>query len=226
MITANNLTPPVSTQPTAFESSAAAFGGAGDLYRSLGVEGSLSNINAYLNPYYEQVLNSAMGRLDTQKTAALNDIGDQALRSGAFGGSRHGVAEALTRSEFGRLATETDANLRAQGFDRAASMAQADKVASAAGLTQLGQDYFGVGNTIMGSQQQQGTMQQQLLQAILTGGAQGFEEYMQSPYKMIDLFNAIMASDPRRNSMQTTQQSSPGLFDFLSMGLQAWGGAG
>lgn len=220
MITANNLTPP----QNAFDQAAGAYGGANDIYTTMGVSGSLGNINSYLNPYYDQVLNSALGRLGTQENMAINSIGDSAIRSGAFGGSRHGVAEGITRSEFGKTAAELEADIRSRGFTEAAGMAMADKANAAAGLTQLGDRYFGAGNTVMDNQMQQGTFQQQLLQSILSGADSEFQDYLQNPMQMIDLFSSILSADARRGNAQTTQKKTPGLLDFLSLGLQAWGG--
>lgn len=213
--------------PTAYDNSASLLGKAGDIYSTLGVEGGLTNINSYLNPYYDQVLNSALGRMQTNYQNQNNAIGDQAISAGAFGGSRHGVMEGILAGEYNKNVGELTANTMNTGWNNAAQLAMTDaqiKGNAANAMTQLGGQYFDIGRTISGDQMNNGTMQQQLLQAILSGGNEGFQEYMQNPYKMIDLFQSIMSNDPRRQQGQTKAQSTPGLFDYLALGAQAMGG--
>jgi hypothetical protein len=214
--------------PTAFDTSASHLSKAGDIYSTLGVEGGLSNINQYLNPYYDQVLNSALGRMQTNFNQQRGQVGDQAIAAGAFGGSRHGVMEGVLAGEYNKNVGDLTARTMADGFNTATGLAMQDaglKMNAGSALTQLGGNYFDIGRTIQGDQMQQGTMQQQLLQTILSGGDAAFQDYLSNPYKMIDLFQSIMAADPRRAQMQATTQSTPGLYDYLSLGAQAMGGA-
>lgn len=224
MITANDTITPQTADP--HSTAAGMLGTAGDIYKTMGAEGSLTNINSYLNPYYDQVINAALGRLGTQEQMALNQIGDSAIAAGAFGGSRHGIVEGVTRGEFGKAAGELAGNLGMQSFESAADRAFRDQVTSAQGLTGLGGQYYNIGNDIIDRQMNQGTLQQQLMQAILGSADNTFQGLLQNPYQMIDLFNAVLASDPRRANVQGTTQSRPGLLDIASAGLQAWAGAG
>jgi len=212
-----------------YENAASNFQQAGDIWSSLGADGALQNVNDYINPYYNQVLDAAIGRMDRTYQQTNNQIGDQAQMAGAFGGSRHGVMEGVLAGEHamnvGDLTARTAAD--AYNFGTNAAFNDANLMNSAAGnLTQLGQTQYGIGNDIADRQMQQGTMQQQLLQSILSGSDAAFQGSMNTPFQLIDMFNAIVSSDPRANSAQVTQRSKPGLFDFLSLGLQAAGSAG
>lgn len=84
------------------------------------------DIGAYMSPYTSQVEDFALHRLDEQRQRGLNTIGDRAATSGAFGGSRHGVAEGVLNSEAARDAGALSAGLRDQAFTRGADMMQAD----------------------------------------------------------------------------------------------------
>lgn len=214
-------------QKTPYEMAAELFGGAKQNYSDLSSSGVMTNINDYVNPYYDQVLDSVLGRMGTAHNQQLDQIGDSATSAGAFGGSRHGVAEGVATGEYNRNVGDVSSQLKQQAFDKATQLSLSDianKHATTQGMTQLGGQYYNVGNDLTDRQMQQGSMQQQLLQAILGGASGEFDEMMQHPYQIIDMFSALLGSDPRQNQQQQTQQSTPGLFDYLSLGAQAVSG--
>lgn len=85
------------------------------------------DINAYMNPYVENVEKAALGRLEGATRQAVNRIGDQAVSARAFGGSRQGIAEGVALGEGARSAGELSAGLRSQAFQQAAALQQADQ---------------------------------------------------------------------------------------------------
>lgn len=85
-----------------------------------------ANIDRYMNPYIQNVERQAMSRLDDQRLLSQSANADQAAASGAFGGSRHGIREALTDAETSRSMGELSANLRNQGFNTASGLAMQD----------------------------------------------------------------------------------------------------
>lgn len=85
------------------------------------------DINAYMNPFTQQVENAALQRLEGATKMGLNRIGDQARSAGAFGGSRQGIAEGTALGEAARSAGELSANLRSQAFNTGAQLMQADQ---------------------------------------------------------------------------------------------------
>lgn len=182
--------------------------------------GSLQNINDYMNPYYSQVLDSVLGRMETSKQQGLDQIGDQAGQASAFGGARHGLQEGTFRGEHSLAVGDVSGNLLMNQFDNAADRVYRDQVTGAQGSAQLGNQYYGIGSDIADRQTGAGNQQQQLMQAILSGGAGQFEQLMQNPYQMIDMLQALFSSDAARGQGTNTQQSTPGLFDYLSLGSQ------
>lgn len=220
MITANNNT-------DAFDMSASLLGDASKAAQGfLGEGGSLSNINSYIDPYYQQVLDRVLGRMGTNFNQQLNSIGDSAEAAGAFGGGRHGVVEGVARGEYNRNVGDVSATLNSEAFNNAADRAYRDKVTGMQGLTGLGGSYFDIGNTIMNNQQAQGTMEQELLQSILNAGNQDLSTLLSNPMRLIDIYNALLSTDPRNNagSASASETYNPGMFDYLSLAAQAAGG--
>lgn len=87
---------------------------------------SSTDISQYQNPYTQQVIDASMQDIERQRQMQQNVGGAQASAAGAFGGSRHGVAEALTNEAFARQGAQTAAGLRQAGFDVARQMAGQD----------------------------------------------------------------------------------------------------
>lgn len=83
-------------------------------------------IGRYQDPYENQVVRTAQNDLERQRQMAINDTGAAATRAGAFGGSRHGAAEALTNLGFGQQGQQMAAGLRSQGFNTALGASQQD----------------------------------------------------------------------------------------------------
>jgi|AACY02.2.fsa_nt_gi hypothetical protein len=84
------------------------------------------DIGQYQNPFTQQVVETSLADLERQRLRQQQQGAAQAMRAGAFGGSRAGVAEALTNEAFARQAAQTAAGLRQSGFQQAQQMAQTD----------------------------------------------------------------------------------------------------
>ena len=89
----------------------------------------------YFNPFEQLVVDTSLNDMEQARQRAVQQMGQQATASRAFGGSRHGVAEALTSGEYGRQAGSMVANLRNQGYQQALQLAQQQQMQNqAAGL--------------------------------------------------------------------------------------------
>jgi hypothetical protein len=89
----------------------------------------------YFNPFEQQVVDTSLADMEQARQRAVQQMGQQATAARAFGGSRHGVAEALTSGEYGRQAGSMVANLRNQGYQQALQLAQQQQAQNqAAGL--------------------------------------------------------------------------------------------
>jgi len=82
------------------------------------------DINAFMNPYQEDVINRSLGDVETSRQMA--DLRDRqnATSAKAFGGSRQGVQAALTNAAALKQAADLSANMRQQGYGQAANLAQ------------------------------------------------------------------------------------------------------
>jgi hypothetical protein len=89
----------------------------------------------YYNPFEQQVVDTSLADMEQARQRAVQQMGQQATAARAFGGSRHGVAEALTSGEYGRQAGSMVANLRNQGYQQALQLAQQQQMQNqAAGM--------------------------------------------------------------------------------------------
>lgn len=77
------------------------------------------NRDAYTNPYLQQVRDTGLAALEQSRLKAIGQTGEQAIASGAFGGSRHAVMEAATNAQAAAKAAEFAAQTGAAGYDAA-----------------------------------------------------------------------------------------------------------
>ena len=92
---------------------------------NLGMTGP-GSIGSYMNPYTQSVRENALADLESARQAAIRQTGQQAMQAKAFGGSRQGVAEALTNQGFAKQAANLGTTLNEQAFNQAMAMQQAD----------------------------------------------------------------------------------------------------
>ena len=249
---------------------------------------AVGGIQTYMNPYTQQVIDLAGQDIERQRQMAQNQLGSQAQAAGAFGGSRQGVAEAMTNSEFARQMAETTAGLRQQGFNTALGASQQDvanqmaaafanqdafgraqEFGQATGLTAqranqdafgrsqefgqgmtldaqranqqaaqqaaqlrlqgsgqlggLGQTGFGMGQGIIGMQQDFGRQQQMMNQGLLDASRAQYGGFTGAPQNALATrIGAAGAGDMGQQT--TTQTSNPGLLGYLSAGASIYGG--
>lgn len=81
-----------------------------------------ADLSKYLDPNTDAVVNAALADVERSRQQQRVNDAQGATAAGAWGGSRHGVADALTNEAADRTAASTAANLRSQAFDRAANL--------------------------------------------------------------------------------------------------------
>jgi hypothetical protein len=86
--------------------------------------GSFLNLDraAYMNPYTQNVTDNVLSDLDRSWQQQNQRQGAAANAAGAFGGSRHGIVDALTASEYQRNAGQLSNQLWSQAFDAASGL--------------------------------------------------------------------------------------------------------
>ena len=218
---------------------------AAGMYQPMQVQaGQLANtdLSAYTNPYESQVVGQTISDMDRARQQQQMISGAQMGQAGAFGGSRHGIAEAETNRNFYDRLGSTVGGLRQAGFQNAQQMAQQDitntmsadlanqgagqqqaamGLQAASQLANIGNLGFGMGQTVQQNLQNQGNVQQLMQQQLIDAAKQQFAGYTGAPASTIGYVSNALGSSPIPQSQTTTSQ--PGLFDYLSLGASAVG---
>lgn len=84
------------------------------------------NINDYMNPYTQSVIDSSMNDLDKARQQAINSTGVAATQGGAFGGDRHAIMESQNNADYMDQVARTSSQLRNQGYQNAQQAAMGD----------------------------------------------------------------------------------------------------
>lgn len=82
------------------------------------LSGDPASLAALNNPYMKDVLARVEGDQGRLNAGTISSVNDAATRAGAFGGSRHGVAEGVALGEVNRSAADRMAQLRSEGFNQ------------------------------------------------------------------------------------------------------------
>ena len=205
-----------------------------------------ADVGAYMNPHLEAVRDANASRIQAQGREAQAAMRDDMVTSGAWGGSRSGIAQAETAERFGRMEAEMDARLRSDAFDSAAGLAtadlnrsfQADQANAQLGLAgaqlglqgagllgQLGGQFDESNRANAGMLSAFGAQERGIDQAGLDAAYQDFLRAEEDPWRRIQLEQSLMGLVPQvinsqSNGTQTTT-SSPGLMGWGGFGLQA-----
>ena len=219
---AGGANPQNTAQPNVYDQSAGAYNAA---LAGTGAAMAGPQIGQFMNPYTQMVTGQTMQDLERQRQMAINTAGQQATQAGAFGGSRHGVAEALTNEGFARQGAQAFANLNQQGFNTALGAGQAQQGMMLQGAGQLGNLAnlgFGFGQQIAGQQGQQGALQQGLQQMLIDAAKGQYAGFTGAPEQAL---STRVGSTGAANMGQQTQTTTktPGLFDYLSLGADVIG---
>jgi hypothetical protein len=105
-----------------------------------------TDLSPYMNPFQQGVIDTTLA--DQERARQVQRVNDSqsANAARAFGGSRQGVADALTNEAYDRNTAATVANLRSAGFQNAQNAALADLAAK------YGADTFNAGNQFAANQ--------------------------------------------------------------------------
>lgn len=84
------------------------------------------DVNKYMNPYINTVVNNSLADLSRQNDIVNNQTNARAAAAGAFGGSRQAVANTLNNENFIRESGNLSGRLRHQGYDTASGLIMQD----------------------------------------------------------------------------------------------------
>lgn len=177
-----------------------------------------SGMANWQNPYTQQVIDASLGDIERSRKMAIGSGQDAAIAARAFGGSRHGVADSLTNENYGRIAADTSANLRNQGFNTSAGLAQQDagRQLQASGLLgQLGQQQFNNGLGYVNALTQTGAMEQQTQQGQNAFDYQEFMRRMGYPSQGQSLINQSLGLLPQGGGTTSVTQPNESMVPGL-----------
>lgn len=178
-----------------------------------------SDLSPYMNPYLDEVEKRALDNTQRSLTNTLNTIGDSAIAAGAFGGSRHGVAEGVAAAEAARAMGDLSAQLRAQGFETASGLLnqdlnrtlqnralQLESASTLGGLASAGSEAGLKNATLLGALgEQQRAVEQQKLQEQYAK----WQDERNYPLQQLNLRLAALGATPY-GSTQTQQTTGGG----------------
>ena len=214
-------TTPMTPAPAApggniYQQSAGAYTGALGL---TGQAAQMPDTQAFMNPFTQNVVDRSMADISTAQQQAQNQMGAQASAAGAFGGSLHGVADAMTNQGFIKQAADTAANLNMQGYTNAQGAAQnyrGMQLAAGGQMGNLANSGFNMGQAISGAQARDGATTNDIMQRIIDAGKAQYGGWTGAPASSLQLPMAAVGAAGQGQGV-TTQKQQPGLLNFMSL---------
>jgi hypothetical protein len=171
----------------------------------------------YQNPYQDDVINKTLSSQNDQRIQALMGNSDAASAAGAFGGSRHGVVDAVTNSESLKNMGLLESQMRSQGFNTALGAAQNDVAGRASSATAA----TDARTKSLAGLLQTGLTEQQTNQAKIDADMTKFNEPRQNDIDNLNLKLSALGMSPYGKTDTTTKTSTGGSSgtDFGQMGM-------
>ena len=198
--------------------------GAGQQYAQQAT--SPGSMGAYMSPFTQLALEPQMREARRQADITGQQQAGQAVRAGAFGGSRFGLMEAERQRNLGQLQSDIYGKGMQTAFEQARQAQQfgADLGLRGAGLGlqsagtmgQLGQTQFGQQEAAMRAQAGMGQQQQQRSQAALDTAYQDFLSQRGHPQQQLAFMSDILRGVPLSQSTQQMYQAPPSMFGQLA----------
>jgi len=237
-------------QGNVFEQSATGMQSAGQgLQNSMGytpmtVTPQNQDIQKYLNPYTDTVINNTMNTMSDVNKIAQQGINDRADALGAFGGTAMATQKAVQDSKFGEMATNMASKLNEANYNQALQNSQFDitsglqadisnqnaglnannaNMTASTALGQLSNLGFNQGLTLQNQQAQEGALIQGLNQAILDAENAQSEGWLNQPNNAFATLLAGISPLTATAPSTTTETKKHGLLDVISMLAQAYG---
>ena len=185
------------------------------------------SVASYMSPYQQAVIDATLGEYDIQAQKGLGTIGTAAVGAGAYGGGRHGIAEAEYQAQSDRQRALLQAQMLQQGYGVGQQARQQDLMnqltlgGAQAGLAQgqLGMGTYQQGLAQLapqlaggdiGTLSQIGGIQQQQAQNVLNAQQQAAQMAAMEPYQRMQAYGqGIGTLAPIQGQMQTQQTQDP-----------------
>lgn len=225
----------------------AALGGLGTEFSPYQTGQFGSQMGAYMSPYMQGVVDIQQREADRQAQIAGTERGAQAVRAGAFGGSRQAIMDAEAARNLALQKGDIQAKGLQSAYDQAAKMFSDEQqrleqsrqfgaglglqglqtaLQGAGVLGTLGGQQFGQQMDITTQQQQLGAQQRQAMQDILSQRYADFQAQQQYPYQQQALLlDAIRGTAPLTSSVTQSVYGAPTspLQTIAGLGTLAYG---
>jgi hypothetical protein len=209
---------------------------------------SSTNLQPYMNPYTQNVINSTLPIMQQQLGLQQNQQQNAANAANAFGGSRQAVQQGVTQAQgamgMGQMAAQLNqanfgqaqaaaqqdiqTSMAAQQANQAAQQNQANlNLQAAGGLGVLGQQAQLSQTRNFTEQQTAGALEQQQAQNEINANLAAFQQAQQYPYQQLGVLQSALGMTPYGQATQgqsttQTQQAANPLGQALG-GVQALG---
>jgi len=171
---------------------------------------------SYMSPYQSDVMSTALAEFDKQSAMRQQDISDQAVKFGGFGGGREGVMQSEYQSTSDKNRAALHAGMLQQGYQQAQQARQQD-FTNQRGLAGL-QSTLGGGAQNLAQQQIKGlgilgAGQQSQSQAVLDAQRQASQTAAYEPYQRLGTYGAgvssLISGYPAQYQSGQTPNASP-----------------
>ena len=187
---------------------------------------SKENIDKFMNPYQQNVIDSTMTQLDRQADLARQGDAAKAIQAGAFGGSREGIQRAERDRNLQQVKADTLSKLLSSNFGQAQKASQeagrlsggiGQAFGTLAGTTSdIGRLQQALGQADVSQLSQLGAMRQSQQQAGLDASRQNQMQAAQEPYTRLQLGQNLLQGMPSASIPSTfTQATTPSANPFL-----------
>ena len=193
--------------------------------------------DAFMNPFVDQVIDQNLRDVQRQGDIARQQIANQAVTAGAFGGSREAIANQELQRNLADTFARQSAGLRAQAFESAQDRAQkASELFTKAGIATAGLGEAAQAANLRDVQLLSGlgAQEQQQQQAELDALRQTSLQQQFEPFQRLSFMSDIFRGVPSQQTTLTTKTAPDpsrlsqigGLAGGVASLLGAFGGGG
>ena len=190
------------------------------------------SIQRFQDPFRDQVIDVAMRELNRQADLRRAGAAQQAIKSGAFGGSREGIQRAETERGLQQVKGDTLSKLLSQGFGQALKASQeagrlsgglGQAFGTLAGTTSdIGRLQQALGQADISQLTQLGALRQRQQQAGLDALRSNLMQQAQEPFTRLQLGQNLLQGMPSSSIPSTFQQATTPAANPFLQGIGAY----
>ena len=187
------------------------------------------DISRYESPYTQAVMQTTLDELGRRQQIADQQLSDQAVKSGAYGGARFGVQQAESQRNLRDVQAKTAADIQSRAYQQALASAQAERQRQGAAGQQYGQiagQEMGLGGQGLSGLYQAGQLGQTQAQAGRDIAYEDFQRQQQFPYAQTQYAAGILGGMPQPMTTYNQQPTAGTGSRLLGLGIAGLGAAG